>query len=237
MKFNLSKQFKGFSIISSEVSDGPMNFDLPKGQKNIEKFLAINKIVKPLVTCSQQHKTKIAIAQKPERIFGADGVLTTKDLALGVKTADCVPLMLYEPASGLIGAIHVSRNNLLAGIISLSLKNSLRKLLSANSKPLAFLGPHIRVKNYPLKDEAIIKIKRTKYKKYLITIGDKTHFDLTKATISDLAEIGFLEENIKDSRIDTFNAKDFYSSRQNKGRDFGVFITVISKDEKKDLQE
>lgn len=237
MRFKLPESFEGVGIISSKVSDGPMNFDMPKGQKNIEKFLLKNKVSKPLVTCSQPHKTKIAIAQKSGRIIGVDGILSAEDLTLGVKTADCVPLMIYGPTSSQIGAIHVSRKNLLAGIISISLRNSLCQLHAANHQLLAFLGPHIRVGNYPLKDESIQEVGKTKYRHFLKLYKDRQHFDLTQATISDLAEIGFLEENIEDSRIDTFGSKEFFSSRQSKGRDFGVFITVIFKDEKKDLQK
>lgn len=237
MKFKLSNNFSNVEIFSSEATDGPMNFNLPEGPQNIEKFLAKNKITSPLVTCSQPHKTKISIARRPDRILGADGLLTTSNFALGIKTADCIPLMIYNPKTGLIGAIHVSRNNLIDGIISISLASELKKLKIENRKMMAFLGPHIRVKNYPLKDESAVKIKSTKFAKYLINYNDRTHFDLTAAAISQLAEIGFLEENIEDSKIDVFSSQKFFSSRRIKEEDFGVFITVIFKDGKSDLQK
>jgi len=237
MRFKLPNKSKGIEIFSSEIGDGPMNFDMPKGQKNIEKFLAKNKITKPLITCSQPHGTKIAFANESGRINEVDGILTNHNLALGIKTADCVPLMLFDPNTALIGAVHISCKNLLAGIISISLKNSLRQLPTANCKLLAFLGPHIHVKNYPLKSEAVVKVKGMGFEKYLVKIGKNIHFDLTRATIDSLVEIGFLKENIIDSKIDSFSSKKFYSSRQSLGKGFGVFITVIFKDGKKVFQK
>lgn len=247
MKYDLPKIFSGVEIISSEISDGPMNFDLPEGQENIQKFLAKNKITKPLVTCSQPHKTKITIAENPGRIVGADGILANEDFALGVKTADCVPLMLYDPSSGLIGAIHVSRGNLLAGIIFTSLNNFLCQLLTTNysfeSEPnrgsslrvedrlLVFFGPHIRLKNYPVKEEQVAEIKKTAPgRKFLKKIAGKYHFDMTGATRFELEKIGIRAENVFDSGIDTFVSSGFFSSRRAEPNlPIKVFLSVIFK--------
>ena len=47
-----------------------------------------------------------------------DGVITKcKDLCLSVTTADCIPLILAEPKSGLFGAIHVGWRSFISGIM------------------------------------------------------------------------------------------------------------------------
>ncbi len=222
-------QIENVKIVSSEISDGEMNFLSEDGPANIERFLVQNNINKTLVTCSQPHQTRIAIAKNPGRIEGADGILTTEDFALGIKTADCVPLMLYEQSTGLLGAIHVSRKNLLGGIISKSLDLNLKKLKVDSSKLNAFLGPHICKEHYPLKDEAISEVKNTGFTQFLTQFDEKNHFDITGAVLSELEKIGLSKENVFDSGIDTYSSPEFFSYRRDGDDIPKVFLSVITK--------
>jgi len=222
-------QTRNVKIITSEIPDGEMNFLSDKGQVNIERFLVQNNIDNPLVTCSQPHQTQIAIVKNPGRIEGVDGILTAEDFALGIKTADCVPLMLYKESTGILGAIHVSRKNLLGGIISKSLDLNLKKLKVDNSELNAFLGPHIRKKHYPLKDEAISEVKNTGFTQFLTQFDDKSHFDITGAVLSELEKIGLSKENVFDSGIDTYSSPEFFSYRRDGGEVPKVFLSVITK--------
>jgi len=227
MRFN---HIKGVEILSSEVSDGMMNYNLQEGQRNLDKFLKKHNAIRPLVICSQPHKTQITIVNQAGRIEDADGILTTEDLTLAVKTADCVPLMIYEKESGLIGAIHVSRANLLAGIISNSLLVELEKQSIVISRISVFLGPHIRVENYPQKTEVVKKIKNTRFAKFLKEFDAKVCFDMTTAVVAELETIGLKRENIVDCGIDTFISPEYFSLRKSDcDKDVGVFLTAIFK--------
>jgi len=222
-------QIKNVKIITSETSDGEMNFVSEDGPTNIKRFLVQNNINKTLVTCSQPHQTQIEIAKAPGRIEGADGILTTEDFALGIKTADCVPLMLYGESEGLLGSIHVSRKNLLDGIISKSLNSNLKDLKIDARHLKAFLGPHIRVEHYPLKDEAVSEVKNTEFAQFLTQFGDKSHLDLTRAVLSELEKIGLSKENVFDGGIDTYSSPEFFSNRRDGGEVPKVFLSVITK--------
>jgi YfiH family protein len=51
-----------------------------------------------------------------------DGIVsTTYDLALAVLVADCVPVLLHDAASGVIGAVHAGRPGLTSGIVGRAL--------------------------------------------------------------------------------------------------------------------
>jgi YfiH family protein len=230
-KFDLSAQFKGVEIISSDVSDGEMNYNLPEGQKNFKEFIAKN-VKKPAAYGGQPHNTVVEFIDKPGRYKQADGLITKSDFALAVKTADCVPLMLYDQNSGLIGAIHVSRKNLLMGIISKELKTVLNQFGAAPKDVMAFLGPHIRAKSYVMSREFVSNIKKTKWGKFIVASKDKKFFNLTAALVSELEEIGAKEENIIDCGIDTFSDIRFFSSRRlrdYKNQFVPVFTTIIFK--------
>ena len=67
---------------------------------------------KKLVTMEQVHGSDFTERTEfIEKIPGVDGVLTSNSrLLLTVKTADCLPILLYHP-SGIVGAIHAGRKS------------------------------------------------------------------------------------------------------------------------------
>jgi len=207
-----------------------MNRSLPGGEENVRRFLQKIAADKPYNCCGQPHDTHIEIISEPGFYENADGLITKGDYVLGVKTADCVPLLLYELSTKTIGAIHISRDILIAGIISRSLSEALKK---ADVSPLStkfFLGPHIRVESYPQKKEKAEKIAASRFKKFLTNYNDKTCFDLTAAVIYELEEIGASRDNIIDCALDTYCDKRFYSARRlKKGEKLHCFLSVIFK--------
>ena len=231
MEFNLSREFSGVRIASSEISDGAMNMNSSGSSRRLGDFLAkLGVGEKPLCLASQPHSTAVAVVRQEGCVGGADGLLTKGDLILTVRSADCVPLLLCESRSGLIGAVHISRKNLLGGIIGGSLAAKLKELGANRLKLAAFLGPHIRVENYPLGREGLAQIKGTKWEQFLISRAAKDRFDLTGAVAGELEKIGVKRDNIFDSRLDTFSSERFFSARRlARGEPLKVFATVIFK--------
>ncbi len=68
-------------------------------------------------------------------------VTTATDRALGVLTADCVPVLLA--ADGAIGAVHAGRRGLVAGVVPAALER-LAALGAAPATVVAAIGPAIR---------------------------------------------------------------------------------------------
>jgi len=228
MEFKLPDTFAKVKIFSSEVSDGPMNRLLKEGRDSFRKFLKKIGANKPLASGGQPRHSQIEIIKKSAFYLNADGLLTKGDYVLAVKTADCIPLLLYDPETFLIGAIHVSRKNLISGIIGKSLKNSLKKLKTNPLSVKIFLGPHIRQKNYDLKEDSYRPLLGTKWESFLKNKNSKRYFDLTGAAIDELEAIGIIKDNIYDSKVDTFSSDMCFSARRSKGI-VGVFATVIFK--------
>jgi YfiH family protein len=67
-----------------------------------------------------------------------DAVVTRTTSTVGVRTADCVPLLLADPESGAVAAVHAGWRGLAAGIA----REALRELGSP-SRVLVALGPSI----------------------------------------------------------------------------------------------
>ena len=229
MEFKSTDSFGGVKIFSSEANDGEMSYLSADGPKNLKRYLAKIGVARPFVSASQPHETKIEVVSRAGRVEGADGLITKDDLTLAVKTADCIPLMLFDRKNGAISAIHVSRQNLTSGIISKSLKSALENQKLDPADVSIFFGPHIHRENYQVKDEVIEKLVGTKWEQFLSQKDDKTFFDLAEAAKSELEAIGLKRDNIVDCGIDTFTDNRFYSARRQAGNPSARFVTVIFK--------
>ena len=230
MEYKLPKIFEGVRIVSSQKTDGSMNIRTHSGLENALKFLQKNNIALPFCFTEQTHETEIATVSKPGSISSADGLLTKENFVLAVRTADCVPLILYARNSGLIGAIHISRRNLIAGMISNSLKSALLKKKIQPNEVGVFLGPHIRAANYEIKDDISRVLRGSKWEKFIKEVGSKYFFDLTAGVICEFEEIGIMRDNIADCKIDTFTSDIFFSARRQKPDSLTkTFLTVVYK--------
>lgn len=70
-----------------------------------------------------------------------DGLVTdTADLVLLVRVADCVPVLLADPARGLVGAVHAGRPGLATGVVPRAVAALRRR---GGEELLAWLGPHV----------------------------------------------------------------------------------------------
>ena len=120
-------------------------------QKNL-KFVSKKIKVKlnNLKLMYQTHSNKVIVINKNNKNskkFNSDAIITNiKGLALGVVTADCVPIILYDIKNQLIGCIHAGWKGALTGII----ENTIKKIKKINSKNkiIACVGPCIGKKSY-----------------------------------------------------------------------------------------
>ena len=97
----------------------------------------------------QTHSKKVIEIKKnylKKRIY-SDAIITkTKNLALCVVTADCVPILLYDYINNIIGCIHAGWKGAYSGII----ENTIIKMnkINSNNKIIACIGPCIGKNSY-----------------------------------------------------------------------------------------
>ena len=85
------------------------------------------------------------------RDIPADGIVTRRcDVALAVLTADCQPILLADPAAGVIGACHAGWRGALAGVIEATV-TAMQALGATNIR--AVIGPTISQRNYEVSPE------------------------------------------------------------------------------------
>lgn len=97
-----------------------------------------------IFTMEQTHSATVSILYPgtPNPIPSSDGVFTTfPGLTLAVKTADCVPVLLYHP-SGIIGALHAGRRGLEKGIVEKAAQ-ILKNTFDVTETVYIWIGPAI----------------------------------------------------------------------------------------------
>ena len=123
-------------------------------KKNIEKNLKyVSDKIKVnrnnLILMYQTHSNKVKEIKKinlKSKIL-SDAIITKlKGVALGVVTADCVPILVYDSKNKIIGCIHAGWRGAFSNII----KNTINKIkkLSPNNKLYASVGPCIGKNSY-----------------------------------------------------------------------------------------
>ena len=189
---------------------------------------------KKLSLMYQTHSNKVIIINKKNnnsKRFYSDALITKMTgMALGVVTADCVPIILYDVKNQIIGCIHAGWKGASSGIIENTIKKF--KKLNSKNKIFASVGPCIGEKSYEV-DINFYKKFMSKSKKNDVYFSKKNNekklFNLRKYVNDKLIKL-----NVKVDHVnrDTFKEKsNFFSYRRSQKlheKDYGRCISVIS---------
>lgn len=109
-----------------------------------------------LITPYQIHSPNVVVASKPWGIGEgprADAIVTTmKNLAIGVVTADCTPVLFSDPNAGIVGAAHAGWRGALEGVLEATL-SAMTALGATGKNTIAVIGPTISKQSYEVGDE------------------------------------------------------------------------------------
>ncbi len=191
--------------------------------------------VKDIFLVHQIHSNKfIFIDEKfkhPKKRIKADAIITNqKKLPIGVLTADCVPLLLYDNKKNMIAAVHAGWKGAYKGIIKKVIMFMLKKGCKRNNITAA-IGPCIKQTNYEVKKDFQKKFlkKEKKNKIFFKNKKNKIYFNLSNFVKTQL-KLNKIT-NIDTINIDTFNKKNnFFSARRSlrlKHDDYGRNISII----------
>jgi len=192
-------------------------------------------VAKNLVLANQIHGDKIAYVEGKDRgkiIRKTDGLITCeKGLVLGIKTADCLPILFYEPVKKIIGAVHAGWRGTILGIAGKMVKE-IERLGGDKGKIVCVLGPHIGMCCYDVSQERSFLFER-KFGKdpRIVSFSDgKPHLDLAYANFLQLLESGIRKDNFETLLTCTSCQEDlFFSYRRSlkNGNQYGEMLSFI----------
>ena len=183
-----------------------------------------------LAQMRQVHGRGVAVASAPGWST-ADALVTTHPgLALIVRAADCVPILLSS-AQGVIGAAHAGREGMALGVVSVTVDNM--RLLGAQQIS-AWVGPHICGLCYEVPLEMQQRIARVVPESVCATRKGTSGLDIGAGVVSQLHEAGVEVAYVGGC---TFEGADFHSFRRDgemAGRQAGIIW--LPKDDEGDDQ-
>ncbi|NJO93037.1 MAG: peptidoglycan editing factor PgeF [Chloroflexia bacterium] len=191
----------------------------------------------------QEHTKNVTVVKKvhggkgfyiyDEGFADNDAMITNeKNLCLMIMGADCVPILLYDPINGIIGAAHAGWRGTVQSIASTTVKAMQNKFGCRPSDLVAGIGPSIGPQNYEVDQVVYDKFSKSfDYCHELFTNGKKAgkyQLDLWKANKIQLLNAGLRDENIEVSEICTFeNNEDFFSARKGDSGRFASGIMLV----------
>lgn len=173
-----------------------------------------------LITLNQKHTDNVIVIDKQiENVndylnIEADGLLSTvPNIAIGILTADCVPVILIDEKKKIVGAIHCGWQGIYNDIIKATSKK-LKELGSNIEDVNVALGPCLKQKSYEVdfnfKDKILSQNKDFDILFKPIKKKNKYLFDCTKYCIMKLRLEGF--NIIETLDFDTYTQKDLFFS-------------------------
>lgn len=170
----------------------------------------------------------------PERVQkmileGVDAVMTDEEgVCIGVSTADCIPVLLYDPEHHAVCAIHAGWRGTAARITRKVIVDMTFHFHTNPRKVKAVIGPGISLDSFEVGQEVYDQFAEASFDMSNIAkLYKKWHINLPLCNKQMLLEAGVEEENIHEADICTMkNQEDFFSARA-LGTDSGRIYTGI----------
>lgn len=193
-----------------------------KNREIIANHLEIS--TKALISPTQTHSSNITIAQKMKSDYPETDalVLSSKNLAIALNFADCVPVMLYDKKNNIGAIAHAGWRGTAAKIVPETLKFMANFYETEPQDVIALIGPAISGENYQVDKEVFEKIIKTinssqdecyRYdensQKFNIDLKKVNYYQLKENNVNEIDLCGYC----------TFDSSDiFFSYRKENGK-------------------
>lgn len=148
---------------------------------------------------------------------GVDALITdVRNICIGVSTADCIPITIYDPEHNTSAAVHAGWR----GTVKLIAQKAVSAMHTAyGSRPdklLAAIGPSISLDAFEVGDEVYDEFSAAGFDMEAISLRkEKWHIDLKECNRRLLVASGLRPENITVSPVCTYsNSSDYFSARR-----------------------
>lgn len=228
--------FKNYSIkhgistrkFGSMKNNGEINWE------NLSLFITqLGLLPSNFILGEQTHGAGIGVIENSikHHIPSVDGLLTQKtDVVIGVVTADCVPVLLYDPKKNTVAAIHAGYKGVLAGIVARIVEEFVNQD-SDTKNILVGIGPSIGPCCYDVSKERISLFTKILPPNSVYEKRDEKYFLKLQEIITQLLQ----KEGVKKHHIEIIDlcTKDhldtFFSYRGEGKETYGEFVSVIAR--------
>jgi YfiH family protein len=147
-------------------------------------------------------------------------------LACGVRSADCVPVLLADRQSGAVAAAHAGWRGAVQGVVSSAIV-ALRELVP-DADLIAAIGPHISQAAFEVSDDVAAAILAASHDPAIVDrSGEKPHVDLRRMLRAELRFQGLADSAIDDVWGCTVSEPARFFSFRRDGKYSGRHLSAI----------
>lgn len=170
--------------------------DLGNVRENVHRAVMALKLGPvPVALAHQVHGTDVLVVgedydleNRPE----ADALVTTRPgIALGILTADCVPVLLADAEAGVIGAAHAGWRGAVEGVLA----RTVEAMVALGAEPgriSAAIGPSIAAESYEVGEDFADAVRRDhpEAAPFIVPGKHKPHFDVPGLVLHQAQALG-----------------------------------------------
>lgn len=162
----------------------------------------------------------ISETDRSQHLNDVDALITNvPEVCIGVTTADCVPVLIYDQSKKVFAAVHAGWKGTVANIVIRTIDQMQQHFDCDPSSMRAAIGPSISIDKFEVGDEVADRFRVEGYDMSDISFRNaesgKIHIDLWKVNSLQLESSGIKSENIKIAGICTYsNPAKFFSARR-----------------------
>lgn len=206
--------------------DKPMNVSENRQRLAKALHIGIDKIIVP----HQTHRDNIlsidknflslSREKKKLQLENIDALITNQtDIFIGVTTADCVPVLIYDPVKNIIATIHAGWKGTAVRITAKTVTKMVSEYKSNPYDLIVGIGPSISPERFEVGDEVGDTFATKGFSLSDISFRNKQtgklHINLWKANYIQLLEMSVLPNNIEIAGLCTqSNPNLFFSARR-----------------------
>jgi len=177
-----------------------------------------------------------ALPTSASREMEADAITTAvQDVAVGVLTADCVPILIGHRDGQVVSAVHAGWRGMLGGVIASAVETMQNRGFDARDL-IAFVGPAIGPCCFEVGKEVVAKFQQVfeKTPSVICENSGRTTLDLPAAAGASLANAGLKSDAIHLARRCTACEREsFFSYRRDQGKTGRQLSAIVIKSDKK----
>ena len=184
-----------------------------------------------LVMPHQVHDCVVRRIDGPQQgvMEGVDAVMTdVPQLCIGVSTADCIPVLLYDSTHRAVSAVHAGWRGTVLRIVQKAVEAMCHAYGTAPADLQAVIGPGISLDSFEVGDEVYDQFLSAGFDMQPISRREaKWHIDLPVCNRLQLMEAGVPADHIQMTNICTYQQYDRYFSARRLGIQSGRIYTGI----------
>jgi len=151
-------------------------------------------------------------------------------VALGVRTADCVPVLLADPDAGAASAVHAGWRGVEQGVVAQAVKR-LCGLGARAERVMAAIGPHIGADAFEVGEDVALRLAAASRATDVVrqSAGRKPRVNLARIVQAQLEAAGVLPSRVERVEGCTFSdARRFYSHRRDGNRSGRLLSAIVT---------